>query len=360
MHQPGTVVTIGYQTDILLNLRFRDGRRRCDRRGCRPRGAGGGDRAGGGRQAGVVVDQEREQSLGGQAFWSLGGLFLVDSPNSGACASAIATIFAWQDWLGSGRFRPRRGPLAAPLGGGLRRFRGGREAGLAARHGPSFFPVVGWAERGGGNALAHGNSVPRFHMTWGTGPGVVAPFVRRAREANSAAPSVPLPPSRRRTDHDERRGRRRKRRLLEPSIARGEASSRNPVGQFACMRGRHRRLGGIGGNHDSCARTGLRGLGNRRARMVCGVPAHVDGRMLAITEAAGGRLINRDRMWHYVEGVQNWRADLARPRHPNSARPFLAMARRTARACRCRSIPGYDTLGTLGASAHGVTIIPGS
>ncbi len=45
------------------------------------------------------------------------------------------------------------------------------------------FPVVGWAERGGYDADGHGNSVPRFHITWGTGPGVVAPFERRVREA---------------------------------------------------------------------------------------------------------------------------------------------------------------------------------
>src|SRR5690625_6109007 len=49
-----------------------------------------------------------------------------------------------------------------------------------------FFPVVGWAERGDGRAEGHGNSVPRFHITWGTGPGVVEPFVRRL-EAHRAA-----------------------------------------------------------------------------------------------------------------------------------------------------------------------------
>lgn len=48
--------------------------------------------------------------------------------------------------------------------------------------GIKFFPVIGWAERGGGLADGHGNSVPRFHITWGTGPGVVAPFDKRVRE----------------------------------------------------------------------------------------------------------------------------------------------------------------------------------
>jgi predicted oxidoreductase len=49
--------------------------------------------------------------------------------------------------------------------------------------GVRLFPVVGWAERGGYDATGHGNSVPRFHITWGTGPAVVAPFERRLRAA---------------------------------------------------------------------------------------------------------------------------------------------------------------------------------
>ena len=60
-------------------------------------------------------------------------------------------------------------------------FAAGEKRGLAARKGMRCFPVVGWAERGGYGAMGHGNSVPRFHITWGTGPGVLEPFVRRAR-----------------------------------------------------------------------------------------------------------------------------------------------------------------------------------
>jgi hypothetical protein len=50
--------------------------------------------------------------------------------------------------------------------------------------GVRWFPLVAWAERGGYLADGHGNSVPRFHVTWGTGPGVLAPFVTRARQAS--------------------------------------------------------------------------------------------------------------------------------------------------------------------------------
>ena len=47
-------------------------------------------------------------------------------------------------------------------------------------------------------------------------------------------------------------------------------------------------------------------MGRVPEQLLAGVPAHVDGRMIAITEKAGARVINRDRMWHYTEGITNY------------------------------------------------------
>jgi uncharacterized protein len=79
------------------------------------------------------------------------------------------------------------------------------------------------------------------------------------------------------------------------------------------------------------------------------VPAHVDGRMLAISEAAGGRVVNRDRMWHYTEGVQNW--DPVWPGHgirilPGPSSIWLDA---TGRRLPAANFPGFDTLGSLQA-----------
>ena len=130
----------------------------------------------------ILLDQEPEPSLGGQAFWSLGGLFFVDTPEQRRMGIRDSYELALQDWLGTAGFDrpeddwPRRWAEAyvdfAP-----------GEALVAARPRHRCFPVVGWAERGGCRADGHGNSVPRFHITWGTGPGVVEPFERRVREA---------------------------------------------------------------------------------------------------------------------------------------------------------------------------------
>ena len=134
----------------------------------------------------VVLDQEPEASLGGQAWWSFGGLFLVDTPEQRRLRVRDSRDLAWQDWLGTAGFDrpddawPRRWAEAY-----VDWAAGEKRAWLRAL-GIRFFPVVGWAERGGGLATGPGNSVPRFHIVWGTGPAIVAPFVRRCREAEAA------------------------------------------------------------------------------------------------------------------------------------------------------------------------------
>ena len=86
----------------------------------------------------ILVDQEGEQSLGGQAFWSFGGLFLVDSPEQRRLGIKDSFELALQDWMGTRGIRPRRGSLAAALGGSLRRVRSRRETRLAARDGTPY------------------------------------------------------------------------------------------------------------------------------------------------------------------------------------------------------------------------------
>jgi predicted oxidoreductase len=298
----------------------------------------------------LVLDQEPEQNLGGQAFWSLGGLFLVDSPEQRRLRIRDSLDLAWQDWLGTAGFDreddhwPRRWAEAYVA------FAAGEKRSWLRAMGHRFFPVVGWAERGGAEAAGHGNSVPRFHLTWGTGPGVVEPFLRRARDAE--AKGLIRFHFRHRIDgllvtnrgvegvHGA---------ILEPSAApRGVASSRVETGSFS-LRAQAVIVasGGIGGNHDLVRRNWPERLGPAPRRMVAGVPAHVDGRMIVITEAAGARLINRDRMWHYVEGLQNWNPIWKN--HGIRIIPGPSSMWFDAFGARLPApfYPGYDSLGTL-------------
>jgi predicted oxidoreductase len=133
----------------------------------------------------IVVEQEGEQNLGGQAFWSLGGLFLVDTPEQRRLGIRDSHDLALQDWLGTAGFDRDEDHWPRKWAEAYVAFAAGEKRGWLQAMGHRIFPVVGWAERGGYDAMGHGNSVPRFHVSWGTGPGVVEPFERRAREAAS-------------------------------------------------------------------------------------------------------------------------------------------------------------------------------
>ncbi len=306
----------------------------------------------------LLLDQEPETGLGGQAHWSFGGLFLVDSPEQRRMGIRDSFDLAMQDWLGSARFdRGVDDPAGEDFWGrqwatAYLDFAHGEKRAWLHGMGVRWFPVVGWAERGGGLADGHGNSVPRFHVTWGTGPGVLAPFEKRVREA-VARGRVEIR-FRHRVDGlsvtdgvvDGVHGT-----VLEPSTAaRGTASSRIGHGEFAVSaQAMVVTSGGIGADHDLIRANWPARLGTPPKEMISGVPEHVDGRMLGITEAAGGRIVNRDRMWHYTEGVRNW--DPIWARHGIRILPGPSSLWFDARGRRfgAPNFPGFDTLATLEA-----------
>ncbi|WP_371482442.1 FAD-binding dehydrogenase [Kitasatospora sp. NBC_00315] len=298
----------------------------------------------------ILLDQEPAASLGGQAHWSFGGLFLVDSPEQRRMRIRDSHELAWQDWQGTAGFDRDEDAWPRRWAEAYVDFAAGEKRSWLHAQGVRFFPVVGWAERGGLLASGPGNSVPRFHITWGTGPGIVEPFARRVREA-AARGLVDLRFRHRVTGlaanagvTDTVTGE-----ILEPSdAARGAASSREAVGAFE-LRAQAVIVtsGGIGGNHDLVRKAWPARLGTPPARMLSGVPAHVDGLMLGIAGDAGGNLINGDRMWHYTEGIENW--DPIWARHGIRILPGPSSLWLDARGNRLPVplFPGFDTLGTL-------------
>ncbi|HEX2419145.1 MAG TPA: FAD-binding dehydrogenase [Micromonosporaceae bacterium] len=299
----------------------------------------------------ILLDQEPEASLGGQAFWSFGGLFFVNSPEQRRMRIRDSYELALQDWMGSAGFDRDEDHWARQWAQAYVEFAAGEKRAWLYGMGVRFFPVVGWAERGGYLATGHGNSVPRFHITWGTGPGLVEPFLRRVIQARERG--LVQIHCRHRVDEltqtggvvDGVRGQ-----VLEPSDAkRGERSSRKEIGDFTAQaQAVIVTSGGIGGNHDLVRRSWPERLGRPPARLLSGVPHHVDGRMLEITAKAGGTIVNPDRMWHYTEGIVNW--DPIWPLHgirilPGPSSLWLdAVGRRLP----VPLFPGFDTLGTLG------------
>ncbi|MEV5596785.1 FAD-binding dehydrogenase [Streptomyces sp. NPDC052496] len=298
----------------------------------------------------ILLDQEPAGGLGGQAHWSFGGLFLVDSPEQRRLRIRDSHELAWQDWLGAAAFDRPEDHWPRKWAEAYVDFAAGEKRSWLHRQGVRFFPVVGWAERGGYAATGHGNSVPRFHITWGTGPGLVEPFARRVR-AGVARGLVELRFRHRVTGLARSAGAvdTVTGEVLEPSDAeRGTPSSRAVAGAFE-LRAQAVIVtsGGIGGNHDLVRANWPERLGRPPERMLSGVPAHVDGLMLGVAEAAGGRIVNRDRMWHYTEGIANW--DPVWSRHGirilSGPSPLWLDAR--GKRLPVPLFPGFDTLGTL-------------
>jgi uncharacterized protein len=252
----------------------------------------------------IMLDSEPLDSVGAQAYWSLGGLFMVNSPEQRLLRIHDSEHLALADWLGSAAFDrgedywPRRWAEAYV------HFASGEQRNWLHGLGVRWFPIVQWAERGGYAAPGHGNSVPRFHIIWGTGPALVEPFARNVMHSQR----VRIRSRHRVTSLElDGSGVRVSGEILEPTdVPHGVRTSRNAVGAFSfSAQAVVVASGGIGGNFDLVRQNWPASWGSPPQHMIAGVPDYVDGSMLGITEAVGGRVINIDRMWHYPEGILN-------------------------------------------------------
>jgi predicted oxidoreductase len=298
----------------------------------------------------LLVEQEPEQSLGGQAIWSLGGLFLVNTPLQRRMGIRDSYELAFQDWMGTAGFDRKEDEWPRKWAEAYIGFAAGEKYSWLRGLGIRFYPIVGWAERGGGVAKGRGNSVPRFHVTWGTGPGVLEPFLAEVGEAVKKGTARLCF----RHQVDELivtggivtgvRGS-----ILEASgVGRGSGSSRKVVGEFSyTAQAVIVASGGIGANLDLVRSNWPKRLGAPPSSLLSGVPEHVDGRMLAVSQRVGGHIINSDRMWHYTEGVTNW--DPIWKDHGIRILPGPSSLWLDATGERLPApfFPGFDTMGTL-------------
>ncbi|MGI2034433.1 FAD-binding dehydrogenase [Rhizobium panacihumi] len=299
----------------------------------------------------ILLEQEPPASLGGQAFWSLGGLFMVNTPEQRRLGIRDNYDLALQDWVGSAGFDRTEDHWPRLWAQAYLQFAAGEMHRWLHGLGMRWFPIVGWAERGGGLAGDHGNSVPRFHMTWGTGPGTLAPFLKRVLAAQDDG-LVDIRHRHRVTALQMTTGSVTGviGEVLAPcNVVRGRPSNRDVLKNFEIDASAVIiASGGIGGNEALVRRNWPTDrLGDPPKTMVCGVPQHVDGLMLNHATAAGARMINTDRMWHYTEGLKNW--DPIWPNHgirilPGPSSMWLDAA---GNRLPLPALPGFDSLGTL-------------
>ncbi|TAM93541.1 MAG: FAD-binding dehydrogenase, partial [Chitinophagaceae bacterium] len=298
----------------------------------------------------LILDQESGQNIGGQAFWSFGGLFFINSPEQRRMGIKDSYDLAYRDWMGTAAFDRKEDYWPRKWAEAYLAFAAGEKRSWLHERKIRFFPVVGWAERGGYAATGHGNSVPRFHITWGTGPGLISPFVHRVYEAVKKN-LITLKFRHKVSDliiengivcgvHGEV--------LEDDKKLRGLKSSRIKTGEFNFYaQAIIVTSGGIGANKELVRRNWPERLGKAPENMLCGVPDYVDGSMMEICQKAGARMINPDRMWHYTEGIKNydpiWSNHGIRILPGPSSLWFDAFGNRLP----APFFPGFDTLGTL-------------
>ena len=298
----------------------------------------------------LIVDQETEENLGGQAYWSFGGLFLVNSPQQRRMGIRDSFELARQDWMGTAAFDREEDYWPKQWAEAYLKFAAEEKYAYITKLGIKPMFMVGWAERGDGSATGHGNSVPRFHVSWGTGTGVIKPFIEKAYAAREKG-LLKFCFRHRVTKLIVKNGEIKGLEgdvLAEDNKPRGEATNRDILTHFEYEAGQVViASGGIGANHELVRENWPETLGVPPEQMISGVPAYVDGTMIGIAEEVGAHMINRDRMWHYTEGIQNWN-----PIWPNhgirilpgpSSLWFDALGNRLP----APYLPGFDTLGTL-------------
>ncbi|GEA85039.1 MAG: FAD-binding dehydrogenase [Cellulomonas sp.] len=299
----------------------------------------------------LLLDAENAASLGGQAFWSFGGLFLVDSPEQRRLGVHDSAELALADWFGSAQFSDdgsdRWGRAWAE---GFVDFASGDLRSWLHAQGVRWFPLVQWAERGGYTAGGHGNSVPRFHVTWGTGPGILEPFVRTLLDARAAG-LADVRFRHRVTGLVVTDGRVTGVRgdvLRDDAVARAVPSSREVVDTFELSAGAVViATGGIGANHDLVRATWPAHAGRLPARMLSGVPDHVDGSGIAAARDAGAAVVHADRMWHYPEGITNHSPVWTRHGIRILPGPSSLWLDADGQRLPVPLFPGFDALGSL-------------
>lgn len=300
----------------------------------------------------TMLDQEPRQAIGGQAYWSFGGLFLVNSKIQQRLGVKDSYELALNDWLGSAQFdRPDDEDYwAKQWAEAYVRFATFEKENYLKEMGVRLTPILGWAERGGASASGHGNSVPRFHITWGTGPGLVEPFSRFVLEKEQEGQFKFLP-RHQVTDIgiEHNQVTHISGIILEPSdVERGEKSSRTVIDTF------HYEVdellitsGGIGANMPLIRKYWPKRLGNPPKTMIQGVPDSTDGHLIQVTEDAGANIVNKDRMWHYTEGIQNHSPIWSNHGIRIIPGPLSMWFDATGKRMAAPDYPGFDTLHTL-------------
>ena len=237
----------------------------------------------------TLVDRDTPERLGGLALWAFGGMALVGTPLQTRMKIADTPERALQDWvrfgeLGEADVWPRRWAEYY-----VQHSRAQVYDWLRA-HGLKFMPAVNWVERG---LYGGGNSVPRYHVVWGTSRELTRCMIAAMKGADPGGRLQVL--SRHRVTNLERTGGALSGAVMVNEATGAEVRVQAPVVVLA--------MGGINGSHAEVVANWPANR-PRPAAMLNGAHPFADGKLHhLVADALGGQITHAGEMWNYAAGI---------------------------------------------------------
>ena len=236
----------------------------------------------------TLVDRDSPERFGGLALWAFGGMALVGTPLQARMKIPDTPEIALADWLRFGELDPADRWSRAWAEHYVERSRPDVYDWLTS-HGLKFMPAVNWVERG---RLGEGNSLPRYHIVWGTARELVRRLVEAMRAADPGGRLTVL--HQHRVDALEHTAGAVSGAIATDELFGHEVRLSAPAVVLAC--------GGINGDHAQAVANWPKRR-PRPARMLNGAHPFADGRMHRfVADRIGGRIVNAGEMWNYAGG----------------------------------------------------------
>jgi predicted oxidoreductase len=237
------------------------------------------------------LDAATRERFGGLALWSFGGMFFVDSPEQRKTGIKDSVDLAMRDWVRYGELDPDDVWPYRWAEAYVNRCTEEVRGWLAERD-VSIFRAVGWTERG---YFVPGNSVPRFHIVWGTGEGIILPLIQRL-DAHEISGKLQLHFDHRVDGITQEGGQ------VVGCHGTSNAGSFEARGDAVVIA-----AGGIAGDHDKVRQVWPRDQwGEPPEPMLNGSILEADGKLLDRAEELGANITHLEKMWNYAAGVRHW------------------------------------------------------
>jgi hypothetical protein len=250
----------------------------------------------------VMLDRDVFQNFGGLARESFGGINMINTPVQRRMGIRDSISLAHKDWLSFAGFGPDDFWPKRWVEKYMERSIPDIYEWLRNRH-VNFFPVVHWVERGYHIA---GNSVPRFHMVWGTGKGLIESLVQCLLDH---------PNREKLTIHWQHRVTQLETQNGHVSGCSGliETNGENFMAQGNCV---VLATGGINGSLDMVRKNWHPDWSAPPKTILNGSHKYAIGDLHQCVERIGGNLTHLNLMWNYAAGVS----------HPTPRMPFHGLS----------------------------------